>query len=342
MVISLALAVLVSGVLCHFGLWLTVRFLARRKIFDRPNDRSSHTQPTPRGGGLAIIPAILIVWAAIAWDPTAWFGNEIVPGMGWIIGGAVILGVISWIDDLRGLSPLIRFATHGLAIGLVLWAVPMPAPVFQGILPVWLDIVATAILWLWFVNLFNFMDGIDGISGVEVVAISSGIGAAFLLTPVSDAQILMAGALGGAAFSFLRWNWSPAKIFLGDVGSVPLGFLLGWLLLQFAAAGQWAAALILPAYYLADATITLLRRAWRREKIWQAHRQHFYQQAAQNGMSHAQISKLIALANGGLIICAGVAAAGWIFVGVVLAVAVVTGLLWRLNRTSQKAETPAS
>ncbi|MDH3702467.1 MAG: glycosyl transferase, partial [Alphaproteobacteria bacterium] len=100
-----------------------------------------------------------------------------------------------------------------------------------------------------------------------------------------------------AALGFLRFNWHPARIFLGDVGSVPLGYLLGWLLLQAAAAGYWAPALILPLYYLADATITLLRRAARREKVWQAHREHFYQRAVQNGRSHARVSLAVLAAN---------------------------------------------
>ncbi len=127
------------------------------------------------------------------------------------------------------------------------------------------------------------MDGIDGISSVETVSIGIGI-------------TILAGSLGweslgqtyslvlaGAATGFLWWNWQPARVFLGDVGSVPLGFLLGWLLLNLAANGYWLQALILPLYYIADATLTLLERLIRRKKIWEAHRDHYYQQAVQKG-----------------------------------------------------------
>ena len=103
--------------------------------------------------------------------------------------------------------------------------------------------------------------------------------------------------LAGAAVGFLWWNWSPAKVFFGDVGSVPLGFLLGWLLLTLAGHGYWAAAIILPLYYLVDATLTLLERLARGEKIWEAHRSHYYQQAVQKGLSHAHVSRLILTGN---------------------------------------------
>jgi len=117
------------------------------------------------------------------------------------------------------------------------------------------------------------------------------------LAPASGLAPDLGLTLAAAALGFLVWNWPPAKIFLGDVGSVPLGFLLGWLLLKLAAGGDWAAALILPLYYLADATITLARRAIRGERVWRAHRQHYYQRAVQGGRSHARVSAGIGATN---------------------------------------------
>jgi UDP-N-acetylmuramyl pentapeptide phosphotransferase/UDP-N-acetylglucosamine-1-phosphate transferase len=114
----------------------------------------------------------------------------------------------------------------------------------------------------------------------------------------------MAVVMVAAALGFLVWNWHPAKIFLGDSGSVPLGYLLGWLLLSAASHGHWAAALILPAYYLTDASITLVRRALRGERLWEAHRQHFYQKAVQGGAGHARVASLILLANAILVLLA--------------------------------------
>ena len=176
-------------------------------------------------------------------------------------------------------------------------------PVFQGLLPLWLDRLLAALAWLWFVNLFNFMDGIDGIAGVESASLGVGLALVFLLSglilPAGLALLATAAALG-----FLLVNWHPARIFLGDVGSVPLGFLLGWLLLLAAAEGAWAAALILPGVYWADATVTLLRRACRGERVWRAHREHFYQRAVQRGLRHDQVARRIALANAGLVLLA--------------------------------------
>jgi UDP-N-acetylmuramyl pentapeptide phosphotransferase/UDP-N-acetylglucosamine-1-phosphate transferase len=141
--------------------------------------------------------------------------------------------------------------------------------------------------------------------------------------------------VAGAAAGFLVWNWAPSKIFLGDVGSVPLGFLLGALLLQAAAAGQWAPALILPAYHLLDATITLLRRAARGEKVWRAHREHAYQRAVQAGMSHGAVAGRIAALNGALIACALWAASGAEALATAAAAAATLGLWARLQRRAR-------
>jgi UDP-N-acetylmuramyl pentapeptide phosphotransferase/UDP-N-acetylglucosamine-1-phosphate transferase len=178
-------------------------------------------------------------------------------------------------------------------------------PVFQGWLPPELDIVVAALLWVWFVNLFNFMDGIDGLAGSEAAAIAAGL---FLFAWVGVGQDPALAALSAtvalAALGFLVWNWAPARVFLGDAGSVPLGYLLGFLLLDAAARGWWKLALILPLYFLADATITLLRRLLRGERVWQAHREHFYQRAVQGGLGHAAATARVILANLLLIGCA--------------------------------------
>ena len=145
---------------------------------------------------------------------------------------------------------------------------------FQGWLPAALDMAAAALLWVWFVNLYNFMDGIDGIAGSETAAIGIGL-ALFAIAGIGNDPALAAPAavIAAAAIGFLVWNWAPARIFLGDVGSVPLGYLLGFLLLAAASRGHWKLALILPLYFLADATITLLRRlAARRARLAAASR----------------------------------------------------------------------
>lgn len=269
---------------------LLVSFLRRRAILDHPNARSSHDTPTPRGGGLAVVPIVLIAWVVGA-------GTELPAGLIVILAGAWTLALLSWIDDLRSLSAGIRLAVQAAVVAVATHWLSTQGPVFQGLLPGWLDPLAAGILWLWFVNLFNFMDGIDGISGVETISIGGGIAALAALAADSVPQPAFGATIAAAAAGFLVWNWHPARIFLGDVGSVPLGFLLGFLLLALAARGFWAPALILPSYYLADATITLARRALRGERVWQAHSQHYYQRAVQSGLSHAQVSLAVLAAN---------------------------------------------
>jgi UDP-N-acetylmuramyl pentapeptide phosphotransferase/UDP-N-acetylglucosamine-1-phosphate transferase len=215
-----------------------------------------------------------------------------------LLAGMAVLALISWLDDLMDLSATLRFSVHILVVAAALTLLPDDAQIFQGLLPPLLDRIAAGLLWIWFINLYNFMDGIDGITGVETIAIGLGLFALSLLLPdLLGLQGWLGLIAAAAALGFLLWNWHPARIFLGDVGSVPLGFFLGWLLLETAAAGQWPAALILPLYYLADATLTLLRRAARGEKVWRAHREHFYQRPALHGLPHDKIVLPIAAAN---------------------------------------------
>lgn len=274
--------------------------LRRRAILDHPNERSSHTVPTPRGGGIAVVLVGLGAWAMAV--------GVLMPGLpAWpVIGAALALAALSWLDDLKGLSPLIRLGGQIAAVAVGLTALPADALIFQGLLPGGIDRLAGGLIWVWFVNLFNFMDGIDGIAAVETASIGLGLGLVLIVT-LGGLELAFLGLLcAAAALGFLWWNWHPARIFLGDVGSVPLGFLLGWLLLAAAADGYWAAALILPLYYLADASLTLARRAWRGEKVWEGHATHFYQRAL-GGLSHAGVVRRIMAVNLGLIALAVVA-----------------------------------
>jgi len=162
--------------------------------------------------------------------------------------------------------------------------------------------------WTWFINLYNFMDGIDGITGVETMFIAAGvclIGAIANVTePFSGVLILL---LTGGCLGFLSLNWHPAKMFLGDVGSVPLGYLTGFLLITLAVRGLAVPAFILALYYIADSGLTLAGRIVRREKFWQPHRQHFYQRAAKTMIRHDRIVWWIVTVNAMLLALAGIA-----------------------------------
>jgi UDP-N-acetylmuramyl pentapeptide phosphotransferase/UDP-N-acetylglucosamine-1-phosphate transferase len=266
--------------------------LLRYGVMDRPVARSVHREPVPRGAGLALVPILTLLWVILpAIDPTA----ESLPLV--LVIGTALIAFTSWLDDLRGLSPWLRLAVQALAVLMGLMALASLPPVFQGWLPRPLDLALAGLLWLWFVNLFNFMDGSDAVAGGQALTIGLGLAAIAIdqgWTGLTAAQGL---ALGGIALGFLVWNRPPAKIFLGDVGSIPLGYLIGWLLLWTATQGAWAAPLILPAWFLTDTTLTLIRRAWRRAPLLESHSEHSNQEAIRLGHSQARVAGLALIAN---------------------------------------------
>ena len=301
-----ALLIAAVGVAAWAATALALKFLDRRSILDRPNERSSHRRPTPRGGGIAIVPIIVAAWSAIGIATHA-------PLLHWVVLAlGAGLALVSWIDDVRDLHPGPRFLSHIAAVTVVLILLPGDLLVFQGWLPPMLDRMAAGLAWVWFINLYNFMDGIDGITGVETMSIGGGLAVIAALGGGMTAAGVPITALGlslaATSAGFLIWNWHPARIFMGDVGSVPTGFLSGWLLIATAASGAWAVAMILPAYYLADATITLARRARRLEPIWRAHREHFYQQAVSGGHGHNHVAIAVGILNLALIGAAALSA----------------------------------
>jgi UDP-N-acetylmuramyl pentapeptide phosphotransferase/UDP-N-acetylglucosamine-1-phosphate transferase len=307
---------LVSGLLTR----LLIPLLRRHKLLDHPNERSSHVVPTPRGGGMAPVGTILAAWTLLALG--GWVRLLVVV----VVLAAVVLALVSWLDDLRDLSPATRLAAQAAAVAIGLCAVPRnplspwlgPAAAFAGL----------GLVWIWWVNLFNFMDGIDGLASSEAAAIGSGLLAVTGLgIGIDPAAALLAGALLGAALGFLIWNWAPARVFLGDVGSAALGYLTGFLLITVASRGHWITALVLPLYFLADATITLVWRLLRGEKVLRAHRQHFYQQAVRGGLGHAAVVWRIIAADVALIGCAWAAANGSSLTASAVAAATVAALL---------------
>jgi UDP-N-acetylmuramyl pentapeptide phosphotransferase/UDP-N-acetylglucosamine-1-phosphate transferase len=275
-------AVIVLAGLATAGLIVLMGPLFARYALARPNARSSHKAPTPQGGGVAVVFGCFIALAAVAL-----FGGaqgvrfaELIP-----LGGAVVLLMaVGVADDILSLAALPRLALQAVAVIATvatlpaeLRALPMaPLAVERGV-----EVVAV----LWFVNLVNFMDGIDWITVAETVPITAGVFVLALLGAVPQTPALIALALLGAVLGFAPFNRPVAKLFLGDGGSLPIGLVLAWLLLQLAGNGHLAAALLLPLYYAADATITLLRRMAQGERITQGHRSHFYQLATTRGFS---------------------------------------------------------
>jgi UDP-N-acetylmuramyl pentapeptide phosphotransferase/UDP-N-acetylglucosamine-1-phosphate transferase len=301
--------------------------LSARAILDHPNERSSHSTPTPRGAGLAVIGVLLAAWCLVA----ALTGRL---GLYWpVFLAALAIAAVSWRDDLHGLPAWPRLIVQALAVAVGMTALPVDGLIFQGLLPPAMDTAVAALGWLWFINLFNFMDGIDGISAVETAAIGGGLCLVALIGGMVDGAGLYGLILAAAALGYLPWNWHPARIFLGDVGSVTLGYLIGWLLLGAAAEGYWAAALLLPLYYLADATLTLASRLRRREPVWQAHRKHYYQRAVRRGMSQTRVVGAV-IAIDGLLIGLALLSLTSPLAALAIGALSVIGLLWYFRGSS--------
>jgi UDP-N-acetylmuramyl pentapeptide phosphotransferase/UDP-N-acetylglucosamine-1-phosphate transferase len=313
------------------GSGLMTRWLRRRMILDHPVERSSHTLPVPKGCGVAVTGVLLLAWLGLA------AAGRAPPETPLICCLAFALAALSWFNDVDHLPAALRLFVHLLVAAVGSLAIPDRGHVFQGLLPEAIDQAATVLLWAWFMNLFNFMDGIDGITAVETSAIGFGLAFVAALTGLaSGGYLLLVVALAAAALGFLPWNWHPARVFLGDAGSVPLGFAAGWLLLLLASRGYWASALLLPLYYVADASLTLLRRLFRGEAVWRAHRSHFYQRALGPDGNHAAVALWILAGDVGLIASAVIAV--WHpAVALALGAAVTAALLIMLARRGGRA-----
>lgn len=331
--------VLVSAYLTSFMTRKLHGYLIKKAILDRPNERSSHKTPTPRGGGLAIMAVVLVGMAMLLiFCGASTEQGDFIP----VLCGALFLSTLSYLDDKNGLPSLIRLIGHFAAAYLGTFALPPDWLLLGGLIPSWLDKCILIVGWVWFINLYNFMDGIDGLTGTETITLAIGfiliaILGQFFTNPAfsfKGPEIWCALLLLGTLLGFLRHNWPPAKIFMGDCGSVPLGFLTGYLLLSLAVKGYLAPALILPLYYLADSGLTIGRRILKGEKFWQPHRQHFYQKAALALQSHMAVIKYVALCNGGLIVATMVAIV-WPFVGLSLGLLITAMLIFKLQKSSK-------
>lgn len=270
------LAVAIAALMSALITW-TSRPLLQRYALARPNARSSHRIPTPQGAGLAVISATLVV--ASAW--AAWANLAIPPAL---VMATIVIALVGFADDIVSLPVLVRLVLQAACVGAVVFTAPETARIVPA-LPLALERGLIVLAGIWFVNLVNFMDGLDLMTAAEVVPVTAALLLLGLLGELSWPAVLVATALCGAMLGFAPFNKPVAKVFLGDVGSLPIGLLLGWCLLELAWHGQPAAALLLPAYYLADATITLFCRIARREQFWSAHRSHFYQRATDSGFT---------------------------------------------------------
>src|ERR1700716_1181246 len=276
-----------------------IRPLLLQHALAKPNARSSHRVPTPQGAGIAVVGATLVVAATIAaFADTAQLNLPVA-----IFAASLFMAIVGFADDIKSIPVLPRLLLQAVAVGAILFTASSDLRIVPAC-PLWIERGLFLLAGLWFVNLVNFMDGLDWMTVAEVVPIT---GAMVVLGTLGDFPIsatVVAAALCGAMVGFAPFNRPVAKIFLGDVGSLPIGLLLGWCLLQLAYHGQFAAALLLPLYYLSDATATLLRRLVRGEPFWAAHRSHFYQRATDNGLTVLGVVSEVFALNVGLAVLA--------------------------------------
>ena len=257
-----------------------IRPLMLRHALARPNARSSHRIPTPQGAGIAVIAATLVVSGVIM----AEFGATDLQIPAAVFAASLFIAAVGFADDVKSIDVLPRLLLQGAAVAAIVFTSSSDLRIVPAC-PLWIERSLLLLAGLWFVNLVNFMDGLDWMTVAEVVPITAAMLILGVLGEFPASPTLVAAALCGAMFGFAPFNRPVAKIFLGDVGSLPIGLLLGWCLLQLGYDKQYAAALLLPMYYLLDATATLLRRMARREPFWAAHRSHFYQRATDNGFT---------------------------------------------------------
>ncbi len=288
---------LVVFILSYFGVEKFRQWSLDKQIVDVPNQRSSHAAPKPRGGGLIFVSIALFFYAVL----TLFFRGN----FEWsYFVGALLVALVSWIDDLFSISFLIRFAVHTFAASIVIWDIGFFREIY---LPFFgqtnfgiLGAVLTLFWIIWLTNAYNFMDGIDGIAGMQ--AVTAGLGWFFVGKILGvDELSIYGGILAFSCLGFLIHNWDPARIFMGDVGSAFLGFTFAVLPL-LGKRNNYEFSLILPVIavlllwlFVFDSVLTFFRRLFKKHKVWEAHREHIYQKLVIKGYSHKFVTILYGL-----------------------------------------------
>ena len=323
-VLAFVAAGLLTGILRRYAL--------ASGLLDIPNSRSSHSVPTPRGGGMAIVLTVL------AGSFCLWWLGALTAAMLWVTFGAGgLVALVGWLDDRGHVATCWRLLTHFMAAGsalVILGGLP-PMPFFGTIMDLsWLGHGLAAVYLVWLLNLFNFMDGIDGIASIEAITVCLGGVALYLFSSSHNSEWTLPLLLAAAVSGFLSWNFPKAKIFMGDAGSGFIGMVLGLLSIQAANVAPkllWGWVILL-GVFVVDATVTLLRRMLRRQRLHEAHRNHAYQYAARKYNSHVVVSLVVGGVNVfWLLPLAVLVALGWLdgFLGMLISYLPLVGLsIW--------------
>lgn len=320
MSLTVVVLVLVGFAVSWAATGLVRKYVLAKSIMDVPNERSSHAVPVPRGGGLAIA---IVVLAGLS---ATWAVGRLETSVAVaLIGGTILVASVGWLDDNRGVSARYRVVVHAIAaVWTVCWLGGYQS-IDLGIMvvyPGWFGAFFGVVGVMWCINYYNFMDGVDGLAAAE--AVSVGVFAAVILAMAGRSELaVVAGLVAVAAGGFLVWNWQPAKLFLGDVGSGLLGYLFAGLALASETTGgpPVIVFVVLLSVFVFDATVTLLRRVAHGERWYDPHRRHAYQRLVQAGWSHAKVTTVVLLLN---VVLAALAIVGtevpalWPAIGVVV------------------------
>jgi len=293
--------------------------LLRSYALAKPGIRSSHQVPTPQGGGIAVIAAttaaVCICLLLLLPEITTW------PQLTTLVIAVILLASVGALADTRPIAVAPRLLLQILAVAAVVYQLPSDLHIVP-VVPAWLERVLLVFGGVWFVNLVNFMDGLDWLTVAQVVPITAAIALIGLLGLLPPEAVVISLATCGAMIGFSFFNRPVAKLFLGDVGSLPIGLVIGWLLVLLAGSGGRVAAFLLPLYSVADSTITLLRRLVGGERVWEAHRSHFYQRATDGGFSVIDVVTRVFVTN---VILGGLAILSVIYPGKVSQIGAVIG-----------------
>jgi UDP-N-acetylmuramyl pentapeptide phosphotransferase/UDP-N-acetylglucosamine-1-phosphate transferase len=334
--VPLSLLAIVAAAMLSAGITWAIRPLLLKHALAKPNARSSHRIPTPQGAGIAVIAATLMVAGAILIgaipaSADAWHMNMPIA----VFGATLFIAIVGFGDDVKSIPVPTRLVLQAIAVGAIVFTAPNEFRIVSAC-PLWIERGLLLLAGLWFVNLVNFMDGLDWMTVAEAVPVTAALVVLRWLGDLPASPAIIAAALCGAMIGFAPFNRPVAKIFLGDVGSLPIGLLLGWCLLQLAWQQQFAAALLLPLYYFSDATVTLLRRLIKREPFWAAHRSHFYQRATDNGFSVWRVVSEVFVLNLVLaalaIISTSTKSSAIAIMLVVIGAAAVAGVMYRFSQ----------
>lgn len=289
MALNMAFLLLAVFILTWILIWGLRRYALAKHVLDIPNDRSAHTQPTPRGGGLGVVIAVLVTVPYLAY-----LGFLVPRGSAALVCAGLFIASLGFLDDHGHVGAIWRLLGHGVAAALALyWVGGMPSfVIFHWVINPHVLSHGFAFLYLvWLLNLYNFMDGIDGLAGIEAVSACLGMVVVYGLTG-DEGLMVMPLILASSMLGFLCWNFPAARIFMGDAGSGFLGFILGVLSIQAAhvnPAFLWS-WLILLGVFIVDASVTLVWRCLRCEKIYQAHATHAYQHASRRLGGHPPVT----------------------------------------------------